>query len=91
LGDIIMGETIADQAPQRPQTLGEQRVRLSFNPNANARVETIKTRCASIIDLCEDMKVGETRSEVIRLLSLAQTHVEDAAMWAVKGATADLP
>jgi hypothetical protein len=36
-----------------------------------------------MIDLCETLKAKDAR-----LASLAQTHYEDAAMWAVKAATA---
>ena len=68
-------------------TLGESRVRLSFNPSANAQVEDIKRRAADCIDWCENLKNGGP--EVVRLLALAQTHFEDAAMWAVKAVTAD--
>jgi len=68
-------------------TLGEQRVRVSFNPSGNASVDEIKRRAAVCIDWCESTKFGKS-DEVVRLLSLAQTHFEDAAMWAVKAATA---
>lgn len=79
--------------PTPPPTLGQSRVRLSFNPSANPNVENIKMRAADLIDLCEDFKVKGVMadsgpdSEKNRLLSLAQTHFEDAAMWAVKGVT----
>lgn len=72
-------------------TLGEERVRISFNPAANADVEDIKRRAADCIDWCEGRKQRDPGTvgnpEVNRLLSLAQTHFEDAAMWAVKAAT----
>jgi hypothetical protein len=38
-----------------------------------------------LIDLCETMKSQD--NEKNRLCALAQTHYEDAAMWAVKAAT----
>jgi hypothetical protein len=71
------------------QTLGQSRVRLSFNPSANQDVENIKMRVADLIDLCEDFKKKSSpaNGEAVRLFSLAQTHFEDAAMWAVKGVT----
>jgi hypothetical protein len=68
-------------------TLGQSRVRLSFNPSANQDVENIKLRAAELIDLCEDFKKNTTDGEAWRLFALAQTHFEDAAMWAVKGVT----
>lgn len=67
-------------------TLGEERVRISFNPSANAEVEDIKRRAADMIDWCENRKSGSS-PEQVRLYALAQTHIEDAAMWAVKGVT----
>jgi len=69
-------------------TLGEERVRIGFNPTGNQTVEVIKTRTAALIDLCEELR-EDASDEAQRLLSLAQTHYEDAAMWAVKAATAE--
>jgi hypothetical protein len=63
-------------------TLGEKRVRMTFNPSGDSVVETIKKRSAELIDLCETIKDKDPR-----LAALAQTHYEDAAMWAVKCAT----
>jgi hypothetical protein len=71
----------------KTQTLGQSRVRLSFNPSANQDVENIKMRAADLIDLCEDFKKNIENPEAWRLFALAQTHFEDAAMWAVKGLT----
>jgi len=68
-------------------SLGENRVRTKFNPTANGTVDQIKQKTAELINLCEDMKSQHQGGEVLRLLSLAQTHYEDAAMWAVKAAT----
>ena len=67
------------------QTLGELRVRVGFNPGGNETVNHIKRMSANLIDLVEELKVD---SETARLVALAQTHYEDAAMWAVKAATA---
>jgi len=64
-------------------TIGEDRVRTKFNPSADGTVDLIKQKSAELIDLCEALK-----SKDARLASLAQTHYEDAAMWAVKAATA---
>jgi hypothetical protein len=68
-------------------TKGEERVRVSFNPSSNNTVDELKKAAAELIDMCEDLKDPQT-SEKNRCLELAQTAVEDAAMWAVKGATA---
>lgn len=64
-------------------TLGEQRVRTTFNPSAQSDVDVIKQKTAELIDLCEGLKAKDGR-----LAALAQTAFEEAAMWAVKAATA---
>ena len=72
-------------------TLGEYRVGITFNPGNNPKVDALKRAAADFIDACEEMRAQEGRpaitGEVARLISLAQTHMEDAAMWAVKAAT----
>lgn len=82
------------------QTVGEQRVRTSFNPSQTDTVAKIKQKSAELINLCEELKVSKVKSgeisleeqlnkgEFLRLVSLAQTAYEEAAMWAVKAATA---
>jgi len=64
-------------------SLGEDRVRTSFNPSKNDMVEQLKQKSAELINLCETLK-----SKDERLAALAQTAYEEAAMWAVKAATA---
>jgi hypothetical protein len=71
-------------------SLGEDRVRTKFNPSDDSLVSQIKQKSAELIDLCEKHKTGpggKESAEVLRLWALAQTHYEDAAMWAVKAAT----
>jgi hypothetical protein len=71
-------------------SLGEYRVGIDFNPSGDKSVNEIKKAAAAFIDLCEDHRGAgayEVDGEVGRLLSLAQTHMEDAAMWAVKAVT----
>jgi hypothetical protein len=70
----------------RPQTLGESRVRSSFNPSKDSTVDQIKDMSAKLIDFCANRR--GTNPETDRLWALAMTHYEDAAMWAVKAATA---
>lgn len=70
-----------------PNTIGETRVRTTFNPSANGDVDVIKQRTEELINLCDHMKDGAA-GEKIRLIALAQTSYEEAAMWAVKAATA---
>jgi hypothetical protein len=70
---------------RRPsQTLGEQRVRLAFNPGERGDVHDIKKMTAVLIDYCEMLK---TWGKDPRSVDLAQTAYEEAAMWAVKAAT----
>ncbi len=71
------------------QTLGEQRVRITFNPGQDPIVEQIKKQAAALIDLMQTLREPETTpGETVRLISLAQTAIEEAAMWGVKAATA---
>lgn len=74
------------QQSTREQTLGEARVRVDFNPSANSIVDTIKQKTAELIDLCEEMR-GKGGQASDRLISLAETAYEEAAMWAVKAYT----
>ncbi len=64
-------------------TVGEARVRTTFNPSANEIVDQLKQKSAELINMCEDLKAKDPR-----LASIAQTSFEEAAMWAVKAATA---
>jgi hypothetical protein len=69
-------------------SIGEDRVRTKFNPSANSVVDQIKQKSAELVDLCESMRAPvDISKEKVRLIALAQTHYEDAAMWAVKAAT----
>jgi hypothetical protein len=89
-----------DQAG-RPLTLGERRVRISFNPNQAAHVGELKTMAAAFIDYCTQLRAiardpsrvlgADDVGELNRLVALAQSTAEDAAMWAVKAATLGLP
>lgn len=65
-------------------TLGEYRVGISFNPSGDKSVDKIKRAAADFIDMLD---VPESDPEIKRLLALAMTHMEDAAMWAVKAVT----
>lgn len=65
------------------KTIGEQRVRTDFNVTNNDTVSVIKQKAAELINICEELKAKDPR-----LAATAQTAFEDAAMWAVKAATA---
>lgn len=74
-------------------TTGEQRVRVAFNPSEISEVAQIKQRTAELINLVADMPKPEDpdeRAEFSRLVALALTSYEQAAMWAVKAATTGL-
>ncbi len=83
------------------QTLGEKRVRISFNPSENDTVSQIKQKSAELINMLEAVKNDEVSKtyektpetlqavsgEKLRLIALAQTAFEEAAMWGVKAVT----
>ena len=84
------------------KTLGEQRVRTDFNVSESSTVNNIKTKTAELINTLQSMRADEVSKtyertpdalqavsgEKLRLIALAQTGYEEAAMWAVKAATA---
>ena len=68
---------------------GEYRV-WSFNHSADDKVAQIKSAAADLIDLIESIPQHpflDTDAEIMRLKALAQTAIEEGAMWAVKAAT----
>jgi hypothetical protein len=67
-------------------TLGEYKVGITFNPGGNEHVNEIKRRAADLIDYLNDWNSGDN-PEAKRLIALAMTHLEDAAMWGVKAVT----
>lgn len=73
-------------------SLGEDRVRIKFNPEDRELVSQLKQKTAELIDMCDKAadvsgQNPELRGEIHRLWSLAMTAYEEAAMWAVKAAT----
>jgi len=67
-----------EELGMQEQTLGDRRVRASFNPAKDNKVDAIKHATASLIDLCEEMKSEKQGSDSLRLLALAQTAYEEA-------------
>lgn len=65
------------------KSFGERIVRTEFNPANDNMVDQIKQKTAELINLCDKLKEKEGR-----LASIAVTTYEEAAMWAVKAATA---
>jgi hypothetical protein len=83
-------------------TKGEYRVGINFNPSNGDIVAMIKRAAADLIDKIEIIEVTginefstidhmDRLNEVNRLKALAQTKIEEGAMWAVKAATKPLP
>jgi len=64
-------------------TLGQKRVKAEFNPAKDGVVDQIKNKSAELIDLLESSR-GEKSGEAQRLISIAQTEIETAAMYGVK-------
>lgn len=67
------------------KTIGEKRVRTSFNPENNDTVATIKNDAAALINKVSALPAVD--DEAYRLKAIAMTSLEEAAMWAVKAAT----
>lgn len=81
-------------------TFGEERVGVNFNPSQKEEVAKVKETCAFLIDylnaykngiavdpvnqMLSPMEFNEKYAETFRLISIAQTTIEEAAMWAVK-------
>jgi len=77
---------------QKQQTLGEKRVRASFNPSEKSTIDTIKQKVAElidIIDLAGKLSGSEHNAEIKRLTDFAEKSFEEGAMWAVKAITAE--
>jgi len=81
-------------------TFGEERVGVYFNPSQKEEVKKVKETCAFLIDFLNSYKNGiavdpentqlspteynQKNGEIFRLISIAQTTIEEACMWAVK-------
>lgn len=75
-------------AQENQQSLGHRRVRASFNPSYDSAVDRIKRDSGNLINEVATIQEVTADPEVKRLCSLAMTAYEEAAMWAVKAATA---
>lgn len=85
------------------QTKGQYRVGIDFNPSNSDLVARIKLAATDFIDLVDEIPVTDLTQmawvapieqqahEKNRLKALAQTSIEEAAMWAVKAATKPEP
>jgi hypothetical protein len=82
-------------------TKGENKVGSRFNPSGDDTVSKIKRAAADLIDLIEEIETHTPKQdsdkgwqrthEIARLKAVAQTTVEESAMWAVKAATKGSP
>lgn len=75
-------------------TLGEKRVRSAFNPGNNDKVQNLKEKFAHLINDIDDLNRYHEPDHAVseekkRLIDIAQEKTEEAAMWAVKAATAE--
>lgn len=73
-------------------TVGEKRVRVTFNPSNDDYVHQLKESGAKFIDLVSSAAsnpnfTDEQVSEFRRLKALAMTSIEEGTMWGVKMAT----
>jgi hypothetical protein len=85
----------------RTLTLGEKRIRIDFNVSGLDSVNSVKRKKAELIDDLDAIRNTEVSKtyvnsveakeivsgEKLRLLALAMTAYEEAAMWAVKAMT----
>jgi len=69
-------------------TFGEKAVGLTFNPDSDILVETVKEQYAQIIDALNELRNKPHNShEAFRMYSVAITEAETSQMWAVKAIT----
>lgn len=76
------------------QTFGEKRVRADFNASRSDKVANLKNGFARLMDIVESINSPydnpaqpDDYAEASRLKAIALTHLETAAMYAVKAAT----
>ena len=70
------------------KTIGEERVRVDFNPSNDATVHVLKERTAHLINLVDEVaRDPQAPDELVRLCAVAMERYEDACHWAVKAAT----
>lgn len=74
---------------QRELTFGEKAVGLTFNPSGNKKVQDIKEKMASVIDLVytptinDDKFADELENTAIQQLILAQMAAVKSATWSL--------
>lgn len=74
------------------KTLGQIRVRTDFNVTKADNISLVKQQTANLIDMLEDLRKDNRAmidQEKQRLISIAQSKYEEAAMFAVKALTTE--
>jgi hypothetical protein len=66
-------------------TIGEFRMQIHLNSEANEPDDLVKKKCAELINLINDLPVYHT--EHLRFQATAAERVEEAGFWAVRAAT----
>ena len=74
------------------KTLGEKRVRVSFNVSGDDYIDEVKKAGAKLIDMINDSTLTKELNDVDfvewkRLKDLSLTAIEEGTSWAVKAAT----
>ena len=98
LSDSPVAASIAEkfgksETPAPAPTLGQRRVRRKYNVSGRVEEEDLKDIQARFIDYLEALRgraeelPAADKGEYLRLIALAQTTAEEAAMWAVKAVT----
>lgn len=72
---------------QRELTYGEKAVGITFNVGGSLVVNSIKRRCADLINELDFLRHGTNNAEQKRLYSVAITEIQSGQMWGVKAAT----
>ena len=70
------------------KTRGETIIRTDFNPSGDSDVDSLKRDFARLFNRVEGMREPGERSERSRCVAISLTHLETAAMYAVKAKTA---
>ncbi len=78
---------------QNQQTIGQQVIRVSFNPSNNSEVDEVKQMYADLYDRVHKLYVEQVtgHQNPLNWLVRALNHIEDSAMLTVKSLTDTKP
>lgn len=68
----------------KEDSIGKRRVKVGFNPGDYSPATDLKLKTADLIDMIDGQTLVQGNRERARLIALAMTKYEEAAMWAVK-------